>query len=82
MRTGVAFLLFCVALPDAHAAREKPAYSGVRLGQTQAEVRYMLGYPPNVMGSIYLFDPAGKTLKMRGWEAAIRDYRTKLGRYG
>lgn len=44
------FLLYS-SFAIAHAGRERPAYAGVRLGQTQAEVRYMLGYPPTVIGN-------------------------------
>ena len=47
----IASILLALALKPSplEASREKPAYAGVKLGQSRDHVRYVLGYPPEVV---------------------------------
>ena len=56
MRKIVNLVLGCTAFELTGAAQsavppERPSYLGLHLGQTQEEIKYLLGYPPNVVVS-------------------------------
>ena len=64
MARAVLWLWLLLNVPTSGALAEEPqslgpTYMGFRLGETQSEVMYKLGYPPNVIGAEPLGDWPG-----------------------